>query len=165
MGILKHIPFKLKITTLVKFNIPDICFVYKSKENKECDLKRRSPVKDLDNTSLHFESTLCVFGKPVSDVKDEKCCSVVFFTHTAGSSISGNISHSASLTPSSLLQCPHIFSILHFSPGLPPSLPPCLLSALWPLSPPLLLWFSNMPFHRMLPPVFFREGWYSSSGR
>lgn len=87
--------------------------------------------KDLDIATLHFESTLCVFGKLVSDVKDEKCCSVVFFfffTHAAGSSISGNISHSASLTPSALAAISPHFSILSLLPL--PSLPVRLLSAL-----------------------------------
>lgn len=101
-----------------------------------------------------------------------------FFAHAAGSSISGNISHSASLTPAVQLQYPHSFPSFHYSPL--SSLPTGLLSALCPLllpSPflstappfPLLpahslppfplfstcyfLWFSNMPFHRMLPPV------------
>ncbi|KAK2837411.1 hypothetical protein Q5P01_014623 [Channa striata] len=50
------------------------------KENRRARSWRRSRVKHLDVTTLHFESTLCVFGKLVSDVKDEKCCSVVFYT-------------------------------------------------------------------------------------
>lgn len=74
-------------------------------------------VDDSGISPRHFGSTLCVCEELVSDVKDEKCCSVVF-THAAGSSISVNISHSASLTPSALLQYPHIFSVL--SPPIPP---------------------------------------------
>lgn len=75
-----HTPFKLRITALVKFNTSDICRVYRRKENKRVWSERRSCGKDLDITTVHFESTLCVFGKSVSDVKDEKCCSVVFYT-------------------------------------------------------------------------------------
>lgn len=44
------------------------------------DLKEKAALKDLDITSMHFERTRRVFGKLVSDVKDEKCCSVVFYT-------------------------------------------------------------------------------------
>lgn len=79
--------------------------------------------KDLDIATLHFESTLCVFGKLVSDVKDEKCCSVVFFfLHTLLA-----LAFPATfltLPPSHhplLLQYPHIFPSFHFFPY-PPSL-------------------------------------------
>lgn len=114
----------------MRFNTPQH-LPCSQKEQKPNNMISLSCAKDLDITSLHFESTPCVFGKLVSDVKDEKCCSVGFFTHTAGSSISGNISHSASLTPSALLQYPLHFSILSLLPLA--SLPICLLYTLWPL--------------------------------
>lgn len=106
---------------------------------------------------------MCVCVWSLSVMSRMRNVAVRFFTHAAGSSISGNISHSASLTPSALLQYPHIFFIFsvlpplftlpspfhplplthihtHFSLPLSPA-PPCLISA-FPspsLTPPFIL--------------------------
>ncbi|MED6282845.1 hypothetical protein CHARACLAT_002525 [Characodon lateralis] len=96
-----------------------MCLVYnKLRKTKAFDLRKGSPTKDF---KFCVCVCVCVCGKPVSDVKDEKCFSEVF-THAAGSSISGNISHSASLTPSALLQYPHIFPFFLFFSLHPPLL-------------------------------------------
>lgn len=71
VGILKHAHFKLRITTWVETRI---CLVHRRRENGgEAVLK----IWILQPCTLKAH---CVFGKLVSDVKDEKCCSVVFYT-------------------------------------------------------------------------------------
>lgn len=71
----------------------------------------------------------CVCLESLSAVSRMRNVAVWFFTHAAGSSISGNISHSASLTPSALLQYPHIFfHPFTSSPALRSSLPPSSLA-------------------------------------
>lgn len=62
---------------------------------------------------------LCVCVESLSVMSSMRNVALRFFTHAAGSSISGNISHSASLTPSALLQYPHIFPSFPFS-SIPP---------------------------------------------
>lgn len=85
-----------------------------------------------------WKHTVCL--ESLSVMSRMRNVAVWFFTHAAGSSISGNISHSASLTPSALLQYPHIFPSFHFFP-----LPPLHSPPLWPL---LLL----LPFLSTAPP-------------
>ncbi|XP_041793828.1 uncharacterized protein LOC121607185 [Chelmon rostratus] len=182
VGTSKHAPFKLRITTPVGFNIlPRICLVHRRRENRG-DLRGEAVLKIwiLQPCTLKAH---CVCLESLSVMSRMRNVAVWFFTHAAGSSISGNISHSASLTPSALLQYPHIFPSFHFFPSLPPSLafsllsdhsypssllhhpaqsqplPPFSLLPAHSLTPSsfssthYFLRFSNMPFHRMLPPV------------
>lgn len=66
--------------------------------------------------------THCVCLESLSVMSRMRNVAVWFVTHATGSSISGNISHSASLTPSARLQYPHFF---HLQP--PPPLALLLL--------------------------------------
>lgn len=173
----------------MRFNTPQH-LPCSQKEQKPNNMISLSCAKDLDITSLHFESTPCVFGKLVSDVKDEKCCSVGFLHTLLALAFPATF---LTLPPSHHPLCcniPYIFPSFHFFPY-PPSLfafsplsdhwkpssllhnpaqsqalPPFLsLSFSLLTAPPLFssthyfLRFSNMSFHRMLPPVSLgREG-------
>lgn len=128
-----HIPFKSDIALLLKFNSINMCNVYKGRENKGVWSQRRSRVKHLDITTLHLERTLCVFAKLVSNVKDEKCCSVVFYTRCWLQHFRQHFSLCLPHTIRSAAISPH-FSIFPLLP--PPSLPR-YSPAPWPLLLPV----------------------------
>lgn len=117
---------------------PTSALFTEGKKTKECDLRGEA----VSKIWLLQASTLkahCVRLESLSVMSRMRNVAVWFFTHAAGSSISGNISHSASLTPSTLLQYPHIFPSFHSFPYPPcpcsPSL--CSLTTLAPFTLPL----------------------------
>lgn len=126
------------------------------KRTKEYDLRGEAVLKTwiLQPCTLKAH---CVCLESLSVMSRMRNVAVWFFTHAAGSSISGNISHSASLTPSALLQYPHIFPSFHFFPY-PPSLPPCSpshcsLTTLAPFTLPLCCTtLANLPPSLLSPP-------------
>lgn len=85
------------------------------RKTKEYDLRGEAAVKIwiLQPCTLKAH---CVCLESLSVMSRMRNVAVWFFTHAAGSSISGNISHTASLTPSALLQYPHIFPSFRFFP-------------------------------------------------
>lgn len=199
-GILKYTPFNLRITTSVEFNIPNICLVYRRKENKREWSERGSCVKDLDITTVLFASTWCVESLSVMSRMRNVA---VWFLHTLlalafpATFLTLPPSHhplycniptffqpfTSSPSPSPSLHSPYAFSSLsdhscslyhlsrlpHPAQSQPP--PPSSQYIHIPLPFPThyFLWFSKMPFHRMLPPVYLEKGgwvgwWYYSSG-
>lgn len=82
---------------------------------KEADVEVRACLTFGYYKAALWEHTVCL--ESLSVMSRMRNVAVWFVTHAAGSSISGSISHSASLTPSALLQYPHFFlPSLHPSP-------------------------------------------------